>query len=1093
MTAERNPHEETSLLSRPLELLTRASLRAPTWVIAISVAVALIAILITANGLEFKTSRLDLLNAKSAYNQRWLAYLDEFGDKDDAVIVVHSADPAVMRGVIDDIGEQLRTRGKLFQSVFDRTDLSPLRAKALHYLSEEQVQQVYQQTTRAQMLIPRDAKQADPGLQLARLNDTLEKVRAASPEAHQQWQQHYGQIAGGLLATLNPQSLPKPEPGKWNELREKFGKQYLLNEEGHLGFVLCKLKVDPTEMARGKQAITALRQIIDSTRRRHPQTWIGLTGMPVIEYDEMQSSSTDTLWTGFLSMAFVAILFVAGYGGIRHAILATIVLQFGMAWSFGFITLVIGHLNILSSAFGVVVIGQGIDFSIHYVSSYLKERRAGHRCADALIITARDVGPGVFTGAISTAAAFFAAGFTEFTGIAELGIIGGAGIVLCVFATAIVLPPLIYLFDQSRDMLPVPEILPVSRLIGPLTRHPALTIASTCAITLFLTGGVAWMRYDHNLLNLQPSNLESSVIERDLFSRLDDSVWFAVSMCESKEQLFERKAQFEKLPQVAKTEEIASLLPNASHRKQQQIAEIHSRLADLPQRPASVSIDPVRLKREVHRARQLLDRDASFETPLQQQFGAIAQMIQYQSDEQLAAGMSMASSMIATHAIGPLRELREFTDPSPPTLEDLPTPLTDRFLGQHGKYLIKVYAKGNIWDLDELGEFVHGVESIDPRVTGHPIQTFYASQHMQMSYIWSGGYALVAVFILIFIDFRNLKHTLVAMLPLCLGFIQMCGLIGWLGIPFNPANMIGLPLIMGIGVDEGAHLVHEMRRQRGRFKLEDSTAVAVTLTSVTTMAGFGTLIFARHQGLRSMGQLLTLGVGLCLACTVLFLPALLTVLTRDREELSEEENVDDESFAVRIDEEESIADEVLTNNEPLIAAATEDFYEQEPVTIAPPDVEVPEQPFIAAVAAVTPEIVKPEVQPEPILPPLPIVVQAAPPPAPKPPAFEISYYRLVETPPPPPVAPSSDDTLSLETLHRELMSRRQAEPELVVPKEITAEPAIRLDAADSQFSPLMFGPVMTNIPRRRTLPRRVADDAQSAADSPVESEPDQVN
>lgn len=1070
MTAERNPPGESSLLARPLELLTAASLRAPAWVIAVAVALTLIALLITINGLEFKTSRLDLLNAKSAYNQRWLAYLDEFGDRDDAVVVVHSADPTVLRAVIDDLGEQLRARNKLFQSVFDRSDLSALQAKGLHYLSDEQVQQIHRQTTQAMALIPRDGQQADPGLQLSRLNDTLEKVRAASPEAHEQWQRRYGDIAGGLLATLQPQSIPQAKPADLSPLKEKFGQQYLLSERGELGFVLCKLKIDPSEMARGKQAITALRQIIDTTRRRHPQTWIGLTGMPIIEYDEMQSSQADMLWTGILSMAFVAILFVAGYGGLRHALLACAVLQLGMAWSFGFVTLCIGHLNILSSAFGVVVIGQGIDFSIHYVASYLKERRLGRRSADALIITARDIGPGVLTGAISTAAAFFAAGFTEFTGIAELGIIGGAGILLCVLATIVVLPPLIYLFDQSRETLPVPEQLPVSRWLRPLTAHPALTVASTLAITLLLTGGVACVRYDHNLLNLQPANLESSAIERELFSRLDDSVWFAVSMCDTKEDLLARKAAFEKLPQVAKTEEIASLLPKNSHQKQLQIAEIHSHLLELPQRPANSVIDVRRLKREVSRARQLLERDASYETPLQQQYAAIHQLIHFQSDEQLAAGMSVASATLATHAIGPLRALREFSDPAPPALEDLPLQLTDRYLGENGKYLIKVYAKGNIWDLDRLGQFVREVESVDPRVTGHPVQTFYASQHMQMSYIWSGGYALVAVFLLLLLDFRNLRHTLLAMTPLCLGFLQMCGLIGWLNIPFNPANMIGLPLIMGIGVDEGAHLVHEMRRQRGRFRLEDSTAIAVILTSVTTMAGFGTLILSRHQGLRSMGQLLTLGVGLCLACTVLFLPALLVVLTRNRAEVDEEEEIEDESFAVRIDEESPSTKETFTTEqvEPdIIATAGKVFEEESPAIV------LPEQPPVIAAE----DVVAPQPIPHPIS-------------TPAPPLFEVSYFRL-EVPPAAPVAPASDDTLSLEALHRELMSRRQVEPESLTPAEL---PTFRLDS-EEPFSPLTFGPVTKVVPRRRSLPRRNADlDANlTTGDGPVESESDQVN
>src|SRR6185436_10782940 len=132
------------------------------------------------------------------------------------------------------------------------------------------------------------------------------------------------------------------------------------------------------------------------------------------------------------------------------------------------------------------------------------------------------------------------------------------------------------------------------------------------------------------------------------------------------------------------------------------------------------------------------------------------------------------------------------------------------------------------------------------------------------------------------IDFRSLAHSLLAMVPLAIGFAMMCGCLGWLDIPFNPANMIVLPLILGIGVDHGVHLVHLWRQQRGRFVLGDATTVAVLLTASTTTASFGALILARHQGLQSLGQALTLGVTTCLASSILFFPALLAWLTRNR-------------------------------------------------------------------------------------------------------------------------------------------------------------------------------------------------------------------
>src|SRR5260221_5025234 len=116
------------------------------------------------------------------------------------------------------------------------------------------------------------------------------------------------------------------------------------------------------------------------------------------------------VWTNVLSLIGVVLLFVAGYGGMRHAMLACGVLLLGMVWSFAFVTLVVGHLNILSAAFAVILIGLGIDFGIHYVSSYLRLRKLGHDCRDALITTAADVGPGVVTGGVTTAPAVLLGG-----------------------------------------------------------------------------------------------------------------------------------------------------------------------------------------------------------------------------------------------------------------------------------------------------------------------------------------------------------------------------------------------------------------------------------------------------------------------------------------------------------------------------------------------------------------------------------------------------------------------------------------------------------------------------------------------------------
>lgn len=810
---ERNPLVEESPLSQPLKWLTEQLLRAPGMVVGGALLVTLLAVLITANGLRFKTSRLDLLNPSSSYNQRWLRHIEEFDERDDAVVVVRADDPVIVATTLEDLAAKLREQDQLFESIFYKRQLDGIKAKGLHFLSEQELQGLVRQVS-------------EVGFQPAQDRGQGTGVRSQGSE------------------------------DKFGRLQE-LESCYLTAEEGRMGFVLLRFKNVGSEFARGGAAVTALRKTIAAARTSHPKAWIGLTGMPVIEYDEMQASQADMVWTNVLSLMGVVLLFVAGYGGMRHAMLACGVLLLGMAWSFAFVTLVVGHLNILSAAFAVILIGLGIDFGIHYVSSYLRLRKLGHDCRSSLITTAADVGPGVVTGGVTTAAAFFMAGLTEFTGVRELGIIAGGGILLCVTAAVVVLPPLILISDEKRLATDLPEILPAARWFTMSLQKPRLVIAVGIAVTGLIGAGLSHLYYDHNLLNLQPRHVESVDIERDIFASSDESVWFAVSTCKTRAELRARKAKLDALPTVAKTEEIVSLLPDSTPAKQRSIAIIHDKLAQLKRGP---------------------EPSASITLP---------------SGETTAAKGVLRDNDSIPRSLAPLLSLLDYADPAPPTFQDIPRELTDRFVGKTGKHLLRVYAKGNIWEMDKLARFVADVEGVDPQITGSPVQTFYASRHMQKSYILAGVYALLAVFGLLLIDFGSIKYSLLAMVPLAMGFVQMCGLIGWLGIPFNPANLIALPLILGIGVDDGVHLVHEFRRQRGRFKLSDSTAVAVILTSTTTMASFGSMILARHQGLRSLGQVLTLGVLLCLSSSIVFFPALLSWLTRNREEVEEEASLDE--------------------------------------------------------------------------------------------------------------------------------------------------------------------------------------------------------
>lgn len=888
MPAERNPHADDSLLSGPLIAVTGAALRNPGWVVALSAALALAAVAYSVCGLEFKTSRLDLLSPRSEYNQRWLAHLQEFGARDDAVVVVRGADPQAVRAAVDRLGGSLAGQTQYFDSVFYRIDLPALRSKGLHYVPQPEFEQLLERISQASVLSSVGRGTFDLAQALELLNRNLESVRPADEDSWRQTEIQYETLArwigGGLrMGASQGDALATEENSPFaGGLAALQAPRYLTAEEGRTAFILLKLKDETHGGSSLAVSLARLRHEIVEFQRGQKGIWAGLTGMPVIEYDEMAASQFDMIWTSIASLIVVAALFSAAYGGLRHAALSSLVLLMGMAYAFGAVTLVVGHLNILSSAFGVVLVGLGIDFSIHYVAAYLDFRRKGVAVQPALLETARTIGPGVVTGAVTTSAAFFCAGLTEFTGVCELGIVAGWGVLLCLLATIVILPPLIALCDREDAARPIPQLVPVGRWLKPVSRSPRLVLAVGLAVTLLCVFGVGGLKYDHNLLNLQPAHVESSGIERELFLRLDDSVWFAVSSCDSREELLARKARFDGLEVTAKTEEIVSLVPASSLRRQQEIAWAADELARLPPQPPTAKIALTALLRELSQARELLARSSTHESPTQQLLGRLEAALR-QIPTELAEGMlARGVEKMAGQMLTGLAQVRLCCDPAPPLQSDLPRELTDRFIGATNKHLLKIYAKGNVWDLEALSRFVSAVEAVDPRITGHPVQTFYASRQMQQSYLQSGLYALGAVFVLLLFDFRNLRHALLAMGPLSLGAFQLAGLIGWFDIPLNAANMIVMPLLLGIGVDDGVHLVHELRRGQGPFRLRNSTAVAILLTSTTTLASFGILILARHQGLRSLGQVLSLGVFLCLTASLTVFPAFLRLISQSR-------------------------------------------------------------------------------------------------------------------------------------------------------------------------------------------------------------------
>jgi hopanoid biosynthesis associated RND transporter like protein HpnN len=905
MSAERTPQGHNTILARIMRNITRLVVRFPVATLVIALVISAASLYLTATRLTFHTSRLDLLNPESDYNRLWIEYINEFGDDDDAVIVVEGESRDRVVTVLQEVSRALSQQEHLFRAVLHEVDLGKIRAKGLHYLSPADLQGLEHFVGEVGPVLKDNWGQLNLGHMLqglcARLDYEARNPAAVRPEADAETARLTASVLAGLSGSGQYQSPWPAMPQSFATLSELSG-EYLLAKEGKLGFVSLRLAKGKDDFARSTEATNALRDLIAQISTRHSDAKIGLTGLPIMEYDEMHSSQSSMFWASLISMFGVACLFVAGFGGMRHALLANGVLLVGMAWSFGYVTLTVGHLNILSVSFTVTLIGVGIDYGVYYAARYLQLRDSRMNCAEALERTSFEVGPSILTGAVTTAVAFFAAGCTNFTGIAELGVIAGGGILLCAIAELVVLPATICLVDRSSYGQKTPESLPVQEMIAPLMRMPRLLLLTTLACTVLVSFGITRLWYDHNLLNMQPVGLESVELERRLLAESNQSVWYALSIADSREELLRRKAAFLKQGSVERTEEIVSLLPPDHEVKRQLIQQVRNQLEGLPERPPVIPIDePEELGRLMARAQELIvrrDPRSRASQDLEQARDKLRRMQVPECNRMIA----QLQTFMAGDLLSRLHVLKGMANPEPPKLTDLPESLTSRFVGAHGLHLLKIYGRGNIWDMDALGNFVRETRQVDPRVTGNPLQAYEASLEMKHSYEKAALYALGVIVCVLLFDLRSIRYTILSLLPLGVGLLQTFGILGLLDIPLNPANMIALPILLGISVDEGVHVVHDFLDQKGRYRMSKSTAVAVTIDSLTTIVGFGSLMIASHQGLQSLGRVLTIGVTCCLFSSMIMLPAMLTWITRNRPITPDEEekpNVSSLSAAAR--------------------------------------------------------------------------------------------------------------------------------------------------------------------------------------------------
>ncbi|MBI2345568.1 MAG: hypothetical protein HYV03_01480 [Deltaproteobacteria bacterium] len=213
---------------------------------------------------------------------------------------------------------------------------------------------------------------------------------------------------------------------------------------------------------------------------------------------------------------------------------------------------------------------------------------------------------------------------------------------------------------------------------------------------------------------------------------------------------------------------------------------------------------------------------------------------------------------------------------TPITEADLPDALRRRYVSPLGRYVVYAYPTANLWEPSAMAAYIRDIRSIDPLVTGVPVEVYESSRLLERSFYRVAGLALLAICLLALGDFRNWRHAMLAVTPLLAGMLWLLEAMGWMGLPFNMANFFAVPILIGVGVDNGIQLIHRWRQEGFQpTVITRSTGAAVLLTSATTLASFAMLCTAAHRGIFSLGLLMSIGTVTCLVGSLILLPCLL--------------------------------------------------------------------------------------------------------------------------------------------------------------------------------------------------------------------------
>jgi hopanoid biosynthesis associated RND transporter like protein HpnN len=766
------------------------------------------------------------------------------------------------------LATRLRSDTKNFVSV-TQPDTSPYLARnAFLLLDKTQLQDLLERTTDAQPFLGQLV--ADPSMRglfsaLSLVAEGAERgIDAAS----------LAPAMGQFHSALADAAAGHPSPLSWENLLAG----PLAKEAGKYRFVLAKPKLDYNALQPGGAATDALRQAAAALPFvRSADARVRVTGSVALDDEEFATVAQGAAIGLGASFLLVLVWLFAAVRSFRLMFAIAVTLLTGLILTTGFAAVAVGTLNLISIAFAILFIGIAVDFGIQFTVRFRERRHIHPDVLDALSDTGRQSGAQILVASLATASGFLAFTPTAFVGVAQLGVIAGGGMVIAFLCTITLLPALLVIVKPRREKKEVGVMM--LRRLEPLIRPLHWPILGVF-ILLAVTGAamVPFIRFDGDPLHTKNQHTQAVETLHDLMGDPLTNPYTMQALLPSLNAASGFAARLEKLPLVQDVLSLNSFLPGDQQAKLDMIADAKGILDTTLGAPAS---PPAVTAADLRKSTVALDAKLDGmmgklapDSPLRAIAGDLDRLKSASDGNFLAANEALIRFLPMQ-----LDRLRTALDAKPVTLADVPKDLRDQWVLPDGRALLQVLPKLGVDSGTSIRRFVECVLSVMPQATGSALWILRSAQTIIHAFSIAAISAIIAIAIILSVALRRALDVALVMAPLVVSSLLTVVWVMALGIELNFANIIALPLLLGVGVSFNIYFVMNFRAGITRF-LGSATARAVIFSALTTGTAFGSLALSDHPGTASMGVLLLLSLGSTVLTTLLFVPALLAVMPR---------------------------------------------------------------------------------------------------------------------------------------------------------------------------------------------------------------------